>query len=285
METRPKLRLFRYLVPVIIILALIFTFRYCGKQEKPLGHPRDYAAIAKEGILRVATEYNSISFYVDGDTISGFHYELIQAFARDKRLKAEITPVMSFEERLKGLSEGRYDVIAYGILATSKLKDSLLLTSPIVLNKQVLVQRKENGENDSLYIRNQLDLARRTLHVVKGSPSILRIQNLGNEIGDTIYIKEIEKYGPEQLISLVAHGDIDYAVCDESIARAVADSLSQIDINTAISFTQFYSWAVSKQSPVLLDSLNRGWISSKRNQNIKRFIKNTIINKVALDKK
>ena len=244
METRPKLRLFRYLVPVIIILALIFTFRYCGKQEKPLGHPRDYAAIAKEGILRVATEYNSISFYVDGDTISGFHYELIQAFARDKRLKAEITPVMS------------YDVIAYGILATSKLKDSLLLTSPIVLNKQVLVQRKENGENDSLYIRNQLDLARRTLHVVKGSPSILRIQNLGNEIGDTIYIKEIEKYGPEQLISLVAHGDIDYAVCDESIARAVADSLSQIDINTAISFTQFYSWAVSKQSPVLLDSLN-----------------------------
>ena len=256
METRPKLRLFRYLVPVIIILALIFTFRYCGKQEKPLGHPRDYAAIAKEGILRVATEYNSISFYVDGDTISGFHYELIQAFARDKRLKAEITPVMSFEERPKGLSEGRYDVIAYGILATSKLKDSLLLTSPIVLNKQVLVQRKENGENDSLYIRNQLDLARRALHVVKGSPSILRIQNLGNEIGDTIYIKEIEKYGPEQLISLVAHGDIDYAVCDESIARAVADSLSQIDINTAISFTQFYSWAVSKQSPVLLDSLN-----------------------------
>lgn len=256
METRPKLRLFRYLVPVIIILALIFTFRYCGKQEKPLGHPRDYVAIAKEGILRVATEYNSISFYVDGDTISGFHYELIQAFARDKRLKAEITPVMSFEERLKGLSEGRYDVIAYGILATSKLKDSLLLTSPIVLNKQVLVQRKENGENDSLYIRNQLDLARRTLHVVKGSPSILRIQNLGNEIGDTIYIKEIEKYGPEQLISLVAHGDIDYAVCDESIAQAVADSLSQIDINTAISFTQFYSWAVSKQSPVLLDSLN-----------------------------
>ena len=115
---------------------------------------------------------------------------------------------------------------------------------------------EKNGENDSLYIRNQLDLAGRTLHVVKGSPSILRIQNLGNEIGDTIYIKEIAKYGPEQLISMVAHGDIDYAVCDESIARTAADSIPQIDINTAISFTQFYSWAVSKQSPALLDSLN-----------------------------
>ncbi len=256
MKTRPQLRLFRYLVPVIIVLAILFSIRRCGKEEKPGGHPRDYAAIAKEGILRVATEYNSISFYVDGDTVSGFHYELIEAFARDKGLEAKITPIMSFNERLKGLSEGRYDVIAFGILATSELKDSLLLTSPIVLSKQVLVQRKENGENDSLYIHNQLDLAQRTLHVVKGSPSILRIHNLGNEIGDTIYIKEIEKYGPEQLISLVAHGDIDYAVCDESIARAVADSLPQIDINTAISFTQFYSWAVSKQSPTLLDSLD-----------------------------
>lgn len=249
-------KLFRYLIPVVIVLALLFSLRNCEKKEKPVGHPRDYAAIAKEGVLRVATEYNSISFYVDGDTVSGFHYELIEAFARDKGLKAEINPLMSFEERLKGLGEGQYDVIAYGILATSELKDSLLLTSPIVLNKQVLVQRKENSENDSLYIRSQLDLARRTLHVVKGSPSILRIRNLGNEIGDTIYIQEIEKYGDEQLIALVAHGDIDYAVCDESIAEAAADSLPQIDINTAISFTQFYSWAVSKQSPALLDSLN-----------------------------
>ena len=256
MVSRPKLRLSRYLVPVIVVLAFIFSFRQCGKQEKPAEHPRDYADIVKEGVLRVATEYNSISFYVDGYTIAGFNYELIHAFARDKGLRVNIDPYMSFEDRIRGLNEKRYDVIAYGILATSAQKDSLLLTSPIILNRQVLVQRKKTGENDSLYIRTQLDLAQRTLHVVKGSPSILRIQNLGNEIGDTIYIKEIDKYGSEQLISMVAHGDIDYAVCDESIALAAADSLPQIDINTAISFTQFYSWAVSKQSPALLDSLN-----------------------------
>ena len=128
MVTRPNLRLARYLVPVIIVLAIIFSIRQCGNQEKPSGHPRDYAAIAQEGILRVATEYNSISFYVDGDTVSGFHYELIQAFVRDKGLKTEITPLMSFEERLEGLSEGRYEVIACGLLATSELKDSLLLS-------------------------------------------------------------------------------------------------------------------------------------------------------------
>ena len=170
---------------------------------------------------------------------------------------------MSFGQRLQGLETGKYDVIAYGILVTSELKDSLLLTSPIILSKQVLVQRKPVSEHDSLFVKNQLDLAGRTLHVVKGSPSILRIRNLGNEIGDTIYTNEVEKYGSEQLIAMVAHGDIDYAVCDESIARAAADSLPQLDISTDISFTQFYSWGVSKQSPVLLDSLN-SWLTKFR---------------------
>lgn len=266
-----KAKLLKYVI-LGLIAAFTATF-FFEKKEKPKGHPRDYAEIADEGIIHAATEYNSISFYVDGDTLSGFHYELIEAFARDHGLKTALSPEMSFDKRLKGLSEGKYDVIAYGILATSEWKDSLLLTLPIALNKQVLVQRKARSDSDSLFIRSQLDLAGKALHIVKNSPSMLRIRNLGNEIGDTIYIQEIEKYGPEQLISLVAHGDIDYAVCDESIARTAADSLPQIDINTDISFTQFYSWAVSKQSPVLLDSLN-SWLSSfKKGKEYKKIYK------------
>lgn len=258
MESSKK-KYLKYLL-IGIICFLIFAL-WPRNNEEQQGHPRDYSEIAAEGILRAATEYNSISFYVDGDTVTGFHYELIEAFARDKGLKAEVTPVMSFNERLKELENGRFDVIAYGIPTTSELKDSLLLTSPIILNKQVLIQRKATSEQDSLFVKSQLDLAGRTLHVVKGSPAILRIRNLGNEIGDTIYINEIEKYGSEQLIALVAHGDIDYAVCDESIALAIVDSLPQLDINTDISFTQFYSWGVSKQSPALLDSLD-SWLNT-----------------------
>ena len=55
MVSRPKLRLFRYLVPVIIVLAFIFSFRQCGKQEKPAGHPRDYAATVSYTHLTLPT--------------------------------------------------------------------------------------------------------------------------------------------------------------------------------------------------------------------------------------
>lgn len=252
-------KLIRYLI-LGIAATYLASLLFPREKGDRANTPRDYAEIAAEGVLRATTEYNSIGFYADGDTISGFHYELIKAFGRDHDLEVVIVPKMSFEERKEELKSGKFDLIATGILATSALKDSLLLTTPITLSRQVLVQRKASGENDSAFIDNQLKLGQKTLHVVKGSPSILRIQHLSNEIADTIYIKEVEKYGPEQLIALVAHGDIDYTVCDENIAKAAIDSLPQIDINTAIGFTQFYSWGVGKHSPILLDSLNQ-WLS------------------------
>lgn len=243
-----------------ILAATLSSIFFKKKTEAETSLPRDYAEIAASGILRAVTEYNSISFYADGDTVSGFHYELLHAFAHSKGLKPEITPEMSFSKRLEGVQKGTYDILANSTVVTTEYKDSLLFTRPIILNKQVLVQRKPEKENDSLYIHSQLELARKTLHLVKNSPAILRIHNLSNEIGDTIYIKEVEKYGQEQLLAMVAHGDIDYAVCDESIAKASINDFPQLDIETAISFSQFYSWGVNKHSPILLDSLN-SWLN------------------------
>ncbi|GLL53792.1 hypothetical protein KUBF_14540 [Bacteroides finegoldii] len=41
------------------------------QSTKTTASPRDYADIIREGVLRVATEYNSISFYVDGIRLQG----------------------------------------------------------------------------------------------------------------------------------------------------------------------------------------------------------------------
>ena len=104
-------------------------------------------------------------------------------------------------------------------------------------------------------------LGGKTLHIVKNSPAILRINNLMEEIGDTIYVNTIERYGAEQLIALVAHADIDYAVCDRRIAVMAIDSLPNIDISIPIGFSQFYAWGMRKESPVLRDSIN-AWLET-----------------------
>lgn len=240
--------------------------------------PRSYEEIIRSGVLRAVTEYNSISYHAQADSIGGLHYELLQAFAESKGLKTEITPEMSVEKRIEGIQLGIYDLLANNVLISSERKDSLLFTSPILLSRQVLVQRKPTEMNDQNYINSLLDLAGKTVHVVKESPSILRIHNLSNEIGDTIYIKEIEKYGQEQLLAMVAAGDIDYAVCDESIALTAANDLPRLDFETTISFTQFYSWGVNKENIILLDSLNAWLDSYKQTEAFQRLLKKYTIN-------
>ena len=86
---RPKLSEIRWSVGTTISRSALSPSVH-PQREVRKGHPRDYAEIKESGILHAATEYNSISFYVDGDTVSAFHYELIEAFARDKGLQVQV---------------------------------------------------------------------------------------------------------------------------------------------------------------------------------------------------
>lgn len=254
----------KLLVVYLILLAIVLVamFQLLQVKKEPL-LPRDYPEIKKEGILRMVTEYNQSGYYVAGDTIEGFQYELSQAIARLSGLEVQTHLEMSLAESFRELSDNRCDVIARNIPITSEIKEDYLFTEPIVLNKQVLVQRTEEANNGIKPIRNQLELAQKTLYIPKDSPALLRLQNLAYEIGDTIYVKEDELYSSEQLAIMVAKGDIDYAVCDQQIAKISKENLPEIDIDTDISFTQLQSWAVRKDSPILLDSLN-SWLSQIR---------------------
>lgn len=262
--TKPLIIKYVSIGVLAVFIASIWTKKK-ESEDADTGH-RDYGQIQATGILRVVTEYNLIGYHMDGDSLAGFHYELISAFAKAKGLRVEITPEMSFESRMNGLCKGTYDVIAYGIPVTSEWKDSLLLTIPVGRSRQILVQRKAGYDSISTYVDSQLDLAHKTLYVEKGSPAILRIRNLSDEIADTIHIQEVGKYGQEQLMALVAHGDIDYAVANEGVASAYIDSFPQLDISTGISFTQLFAWGVGKCSPALKDSLDT-WLGAYMESN------------------
>ena len=80
------------------------------------------------------------------------------------------------------------------------------------------------------------------------------------------------------LLAMVASKDIDYAICDENIALTAVHNLPELDIETAISFTQFYSWGVHKENTVLLDSLNVWLEQYKQTDSFQRLIKKYILN-------
>lgn len=251
------------IVYVVILISVIITMISLWNVKNKNIQPRDFPEIQKENILRMVTEYNKSGYYIEGDTIEGFQYDLSQAIAQLAGLEVQTHLEMSLDKSFEELNNNECDIIARNIPITSEIKEKYLFTDPIVLNKQVLVQRIATANKGKEPIRNQLDLAQKTLYIPKDSPASLRIRNLEHEIGDTIYIIEDELYSSEQLIIMVAKGDIDYAVCDQQIAKISKEQLPEIDIDTDISFTQLQSWAVRKDSPILRDSLN-SWFNQLR---------------------
>ena len=225
--------------------------------------PRDFPEIQREGVLRMVTEYSASGYFVEVDTIRGFQYELSQSISKLSGLEVQTSLEMSIAESFSQLDRQTCDVIARNIPVTIELKEKYLFTDPIILDKQVLVQRTAEANDGIEPLRNQLDLAGKTIYVPKDSPALFRIRNMIDEMADTIYICEDELYSDEQLIIMVAHGDIDFAVCDQHVALDAASRFQEIDAGTDISFTQIQSWAVRKDSPILLDSLN-SWLKSLR---------------------
>lgn len=249
-----KRHLYIYIGLLVVVVGIMAWLR-----PKSEYHPRSFEEIKADGVLRIVTDYTPLSYYLQGDSLTGFDYELARMVGQRSGLAIEITPEVNLSKSIEGLERGQYDIIARQLPVTSEIKEELAFTVPIQLNKQVLVQRKDNPSHKKL-IRNQLDLARETLYIVSDAPTRLRINNLAREIGDTIYIQEEETYGAEQLIMMVATGEIDFAVCDKAIAQQMSKDYPQLDCNTDISFTQFQSWALRKNDSILLDSLNK-WIT------------------------
>jgi len=256
MKSKKLLSLYIILL-FIVVLGMVMLLYVQNKKSVPV--VRDFPQIEQEGVLRMITEYNQKGYYISGDTIEGFQYELAQAISKLTGLEVEIHLEMSLAQGFGELSRKRCDIIARNIPVTTELKDHYLFTDPIMLNKQVLVQRTAEANNGKEPIRNQLELALQTLYIPQDSPASLRLKNLEQEIGDTIYVREDPLYSSEQLIIMVAHGDIDYAVCDQQIALNSLAQFPEIDIQTDISFTQLHSWAINKDAPILLDSLN-SWL-------------------------
>ena len=229
-----------YVALLAIVVACMVALSLC---DRPKVAPEDRASGGDT--LDIAIEYSPVTYYTYDDTLGGYNYDLLRLMSGKARCPMKFHPVVTLEKALGGLEEGRYDVVVAQFPMTAGDTSRFAFTEPIYIDQQVLVQRRSSHA-----IHSQLDLAGDTVWVVKGSPMVQRIASLSREIGDTIYVHVDELYGPEQLMMMVAAGEIRYAVVNRSIARAMASRL-------AISLSQFQSWMVSKDRQGLCDSLNK----------------------------
>ena len=92
-------------IGVATVILFIIGFSFYQKYSS-----RDFEEIKSSGVLRIATEYNSIGFFVSGDTIAGFQSDLVKLLEKRFKIKIETYPVMGLKESMQGLSQKRFEI-------------------------------------------------------------------------------------------------------------------------------------------------------------------------------
>jgi membrane-bound lytic murein transglycosylase F len=237
-------------------------------QMKPQGIT-NLERIRQEGVLKVVTEYNSISYFLYRGQPMGFQFEMLQDLANYMDIALDVSVSNDIETNFSDLIEGKVNMIAMNLTVTSERKAVVEFTEPLLQTRQVLVQRKpiqwekmNKRQVESALVRNQLDLAGKVVYVQAGSVYEARLRSLSDEIGGGIEIREVNM-DTEQLIQRVALGEIDYSVCDENVGLVNTTYYPQLDVGTAISFPQQMAWALKPHSDSLKKVLDQ-WIIDYR---------------------
>jgi len=280
--------LYNWLIFPLLSLSLIISVAFFYKDEirdfvygKEVERINTLELIQQSGKLTALIDYNSTNYFIYRGQPMGYQFELLKAFTEHLGVKLEIVTNNNLEESFRKLQDGEVDVIATGLTITNERNQFIDFTDPLDQTVQVLVQRKPenwrkletNDEIESRLIRNPLQLAGKTIVIQKTSSFKERLENLSNEIGQTINIIEDENREVEQLITAVALGEIDYTISDEHIALVNQNFHPDIDVSTAVSFPQNIAWGIRLRDDDFKRELNN-WLNEFKNTYTARLLYN-----------
>ncbi|MCQ2351841.1 MAG: transporter substrate-binding domain-containing protein, partial [Paludibacteraceae bacterium] len=250
----------KYLIIAVVVSLVTALASWIKNGEPPQVKHRDFDEIMASGEIKVIVEDNKMSYYtlqcdtlVECDSLKGLQVDMIKEFGKKHGLNITFFEQRDLNVAMDMLFGNKVDVLVWHIPVYDDMKQTIAYTIPVFTSRQKLIQRKHSKNDTTLFITNQLDLAEKDVFIVPGSVFKQRLDNLQREIGDTIYIHEMPGANDDLLFRLVSDTLIDYSVCDEFVARVLQKDYPAVDMSTAVSFTQNYSWGVSPDTPVLLD--------------------------------
>lgn len=249
---------------------------------------RDLAAIKKSGKLRALTIYSGTTYFLYKGRPMGYEYELLERFADHLGVELDLIVVKNGDELFARLNQGDGDIVAHGLTITSQRKKRVSFTDYLYLTRQVLVQKKPDNWRtmhwkrlENAMVHDAIELLGDTVSIRKNSSYTERIINLSEELGDTIYIKELPgEMATDEIIQKVVDGEIQYTVADANIASIMASYYPILDIKVPVSFSQRIAWATRNNSPELLAATN-AWLKEFK----KEVDYNVIYNKYFKNKK
>lgn len=218
--------------------------------------------IVRSRKLRALIDYNSIDYFIYRGRPMGYQFEVLSQFAEYLGVELELVVENNPRNAIERLKSGDVDLIASELAMSLSRAQEIGFTNPVGRSRFVLVQSKPDKRgSDTVYVQQPLDLAGKTVWIPNDRYLIRRMHNLMEEIGDSIKLEIASGKSQEELIAMVASGEIPYAVADERIAKIATLYNGNIDIQVPVGFYHNVAWAVKKEEKELQGIVNE-WLTS-----------------------
>ena len=155
----------------------------------------DLDSIMARGTLLAVTDLNSTSYFVYKGEPMGFHFDLLEAFTAHLGVDLIILTENRIDKAFEMLQSGEADLLAMNLTINSSRKKDISFSEPIIRTRQVLIQKKPEGWRsmknsvvEKKLLRNQTELAGKTIYVQAGSSHSERLHSLADEIGEKISV-------------------------------------------------------------------------------------------------
>ncbi|MGQ8366314.1 membrane-bound lytic murein transglycosylase MltF [Glaciecola sp. 1036] len=219
-----------------LILASSMVLVSCAKYsyESTLGK------ILDEGVIKVGSLYGSTSYYNGATSPEGFEYELAKGFAEYIGVKLEVYPFHSFDELEQQLDAGRIDIIAANVTMTERRKESYKF-GPSYQNTifELVYQKGENRPRNIEQLEGDITIPKNGLYrevLSKATQST------------NINWQETNEKDIEELLEMVANGELEYTVSDSNILNIARRRFPNLGIGFSLTETLQIGWVLNKKT-------------------------------------
>jgi membrane-bound lytic murein transglycosylase F len=245
---------------VTIVILMLSALPNWEKSFTAKGFSNDLNDIMHKGTLVIATSKNPSDYFLYKGEPLGFQLEMLEELGNYLGIKIDVMVCNNPGDYLDLLSSGKCDIVASSWNLSLGNKNFLQADIPLLKTDLLLVQRvphhakgSSNPANNSL-VKDFKELKGKSVYLPVFSTQGEILRHFARE--KNIQVVEMPQYSQENLVELVAKGDIDYTICNSILAESLKNHYPDLDFNTVVKKAEPIVWVFRKTSPKLASKVN-----------------------------
>ena len=217
----------------------------------PSDPPSELERIRQNGVLRVGTLNNQISYYIGTEGPTGLDYELAQRFADYLDVNLEIQPSYALSGLFPALARKEVDLLAAGLTITPERMATFEPTPAYYFARQLLVYKKGQWRP-----RDLADLASRKekIAVAAGSSHEQKLIEIQKK-HPTLTWTSIPDADNDELLRLVATEKLDYTIADSMEVALIQRVYPEVTIALSLTEDEPIAWFINEENDNSLQAL------------------------------